>query len=93
MIAGAADPLATYVNISSFFQNGSCLDASYADSLEDVTNTSVPNDSGRQWFYQTCMVSNACMCAVPACVCVRLRARVFACACAYVLVMIIDEAL
>jgi hypothetical protein len=55
MIAGANDPLTTYVNISNYFQNGSCLDASYADQLADLKNTTVPNDSSRQWVYQTCM--------------------------------------
>jgi pimeloyl-ACP methyl ester carboxylesterase len=58
MEANPTTPLQTYANISNYFlklQNISCLDPTYAGTMQDLLNTTLPNDSARQWVYQTCV--------------------------------------
>jgi len=60
MMNNTDDPLQAYVAVSNMFlqaQNQTCLDCSYADALQQITNvTQIEYGVGiRQWTYQTCI--------------------------------------
>eukprot|EP01120_Amphizonella_sp_Union-15-10_P015211 TRINITY_DN7762_c0_g1_i2.p1 TRINITY_DN7762_c0_g1~~TRINITY_DN7762_c0_g1_i2.p1 ORF type:complete len:276 (+),score=42.61 TRINITY_DN7762_c0_g1_i2:432-1259(+) len=59
MTNASSDPLSSYVAVNDLFLNmdeQSCLDASYVDMVQQLKNTSFPDNGvgDRSWTYQTC---------------------------------------
>jgi len=56
MTNSSADYLTNYLAIWNLFAGGECVDVSYDDMVQELSNTSIQTGvGGRQWIYQSCI--------------------------------------